>query len=118
MCRGARRRGNSRCAAARKAAVRATPFDALVAMTVAWHSTGMRLLVTLVLVLGSVGSATAHVMVVPTTSTAGAVERYTVIVPTEGKSPTVRVEVRLPMGIEVVAIESKPGWQGTNRPFP
>ncbi len=93
-------------------------FDALVAVTVPWHSTGMRLLVTLVLVVVSSASAAAHVMVLPATSTAGAVERYSVVVPTEGKSPTVRVELRLPMGVEVVAVESKPGWQGSNRPFP
>ena len=78
----------------------------------------MRLAVTLLLVLGSVASVSAHVMVLPTASRAGGVERYTVIVPTEGKSATVRLEVRLPMGVEVVAIESKPGWQGANRPFP
>src|SRR6266478_1343820 len=78
----------------------------------------MRLAVTLLLVLGSVASVSAHVMVLPTASTAGGVERYTVIVPTEGKSATVRLEVRLPMGVEVAAIESKPGWQGANRPFP
>src|SRR2546428_6447902 len=78
----------------------------------------MRLAVTLLLALGSVASVSAHVMVLPTASRAGGVERYTVIVPTEGKSATVRLEVRLPMGIEVVAIESKPGWQGANRPFP
>ena len=78
----------------------------------------MRLVLALVLVVTCAASAAAHVMVLPAASTAGGVERYTVVVPTEGRSSTVRVEVRLPMGIEVVAIESKPGWQGSNHPFP
>ncbi len=78
----------------------------------------MHLIIALVLVVASAAPAAAHVMVLPAASTAGGVERYTVVVPTEGKSPTVRVELRLPMGVDVVAIESKPGWQGSNHPFP
>jgi uncharacterized protein YcnI len=90
----------------------------LVAALAAWHSTVVRLLVAFTALLVSAVTASAHMMVLPATSTNGAVERYTVLVPTEGKSPTVRVELRIPMGVEVVAIESKPGWQGSNRPFP
>lgn len=62
--------------------------------------------------------ASAHVVVVPAESDAGGWERYTVLVPTEKESPTVRVELRLPTGIEVIAIESKPGWTGRYEPFP
>ncbi len=41
-----------------------------------------------------------------------------VLVPTEKDSPTVRVEVRLPTGIEMIAVEAKPGWEGRYEPFP
>jgi uncharacterized protein YcnI len=70
----------------------------------------------LVLVLGA--RASAHVMVLPTTSTVAGVERYTLIVPTEGSSATVRVELRVPLGVEIAALEAKPGWEGSNQPFP
>jgi uncharacterized protein YcnI len=60
----------------------------------------------------------AHVVVTPDRSTAGGWERYSVLVPTEKSSPTVRVELRLPTGMEVVAVEAKPGWEGRYEPFP
>lgn len=62
--------------------------------------------------------ARAHVAVLPAESQAGGWERYTVLVPTEKASPTVRVEVRLPKGMEVIAVEAKPGWEGRYEPFP
>ena len=63
-------------------------------------------------------AARAHVVVLPDESEASGWERYTVIVPTEKDSPTVRVQVVLPVGMEVVAVESKPGWSGAYNPFP
>jgi len=63
-------------------------------------------------------AAPAHVIVTPDQSTAGSWERYTVLVPTEKSSATVRVEVRLPNGLQVIAVEAKPGWQGSYEPFP
>jgi uncharacterized protein YcnI len=60
----------------------------------------------------------AHVAVVPDESEAGGWERYSILVPTEKASPTVRVSVKLPAGMEVIAVESKPGWQGSHNPFP
>ncbi len=69
-----------------------------------------------VLVVPAVGRA--HVVVLPAHSEAGGWERYTVLVPTEKDSPTVRVEVRLPTGIEMIAVEAKPGWEGRYEPFP
>ena len=60
----------------------------------------------------------AHMVVLPAESEAGGWERYELIVPTEKASPTVRVQVVLPVGMEVVAVESKDGWQGVYRPFP
>jgi uncharacterized protein YcnI len=60
----------------------------------------------------------AHVIVTPDQSTAGGWERYTVLVPTEKASPTVRVQVRLPMGVNVIAVEAKAGWEGQYDPLP
>ena len=90
----------------------------LVGPAQAWHSTSMRFLIASGLVLVLAAPVSAHVMVLPATSAAGGVERYSVVVPTEGESATVRVELRVPLGVDVVAIESKSGWQGANRPFP
>jgi uncharacterized protein YcnI len=56
--------------------------------------------------------------VLPDQSEAGGWQRYTILVPTEKASPTVRVSVKLPAGMEVIAVESKPGWQGSHNPFP
>jgi uncharacterized protein YcnI len=60
----------------------------------------------------------AHVVVLPAASDAGGWERYSVLVPTEKESPTVRVEVKLPAGMEVIAVEAVPGWEGAYHPFP
>jgi len=62
--------------------------------------------------------ASAHVVVTPETSEAGRWERYAVLVPTENDSPTVKVEVLLPTGMEIVALEAKPGWEARHEPFP
>jgi uncharacterized protein YcnI len=62
--------------------------------------------------------AGAHVVVLPAESEAGGWEKYSVVVPCEKASPTVRVEVRLPVGMEIVALEAKPGWTGSHNPFP
>ncbi len=75
-------------------------------------------LVAIVACLVAVVPVGAHVVVLPGESEAGGWERYTVIAPTEKASPTVRVRVVLPVGMEVVAVESKAGWQGTYKPFP
>jgi uncharacterized protein YcnI len=60
----------------------------------------------------------AHVVVTPGESEAGGWERYSVLVPTEKGSPTVKVEVKLPAGMEIVAVEAKAGWDGKHEPFP
>ena len=78
----------------------------------------MRATLALLIVLVSARGAAAHMVVLPETSTAGGTERYVVLVPTEGQSPTVRIELRLPMGVDVAAVESKPGWQASNEAFP
>lgn len=74
------------------------------------------LVLALVTVLGE--RVEAHMVVLPARSVVGGTERYTLIVPTEGSSATVRVELRVPMGVEIAALEAKPGWQGVHEPFP
>ena len=78
----------------------------------------MRLAPWIALLLLLPGSAEAHVVVEPAQSEAGNWQRYTVLVPTEKSAATVRVAVKLPPGLEVVALESKPGWEGKYEPFP
>ena len=48
--------------------------------------------------------AIAHVKVYPAESKPGATETYKVTVPTEGKVSTVRVELVLPAGVELVSV--------------
>lgn len=103
---------------AHRAAERARDARWLVRARGAWHVPRMMLLMALVLVLGLPFDVAAHMVVLPERSEAGGWERYTVLVPTEKPSPTVRVEVKLPTGMDVIAVESKPGWQGSFEPFP
>ncbi len=57
-----------------------------------------------------VGSGFAHVTISPTESSTGASETYTMRVPTERDSATVRIEAEFPMGVTVSDFESKTGW--------
>lgn len=50
-------------------------------------------------------AAEAHVSVRPRESKAGATEKYTVRVPTEGKIATTSVEVEIPEGVTVNSVE-------------
>ena len=52
----------------------------------------------------------AHVTVVPRESPAGAVERYTVRVPTEGQVTTTSVELEVPAGLTVTEVVPGPGY--------
>lgn len=65
---------------------------------------------TLFLVLFSSVVAFGHVTVAPREATKGAEVRYTARVPTETSSPTVRIEVRFPDGIDVSEFVPNPGW--------
>lgn len=78
----------------------------------------MRVVVALLGIFVCASAVQAHMVVVPPQSQAGGWERYSVLVPTEKASPTVKIEVRLPNGMDVIAVESKPGWQGRYEPFP
>lgn len=52
----------------------------------------------------AVGTASAHFRVAPGESKSGATETYKVTVPTEGKVSTVRVELVVPVGVELVSV--------------
>ena len=53
----------------------------------------------------------AHVTIAPRESTAEAEERYTMRVPTERDTPTVRIEVVFPSELFVTSIDAKDGWR-------
>ena len=55
--------------------------------------------------------AAAHVTVWPRESTAGATEKYTVRVPTEGKVMTTSVELEVPEGVIVETLAVPQGWK-------
>ncbi|WP_251551623.1 YcnI family protein [Neobacillus muris] len=55
-------------------------------------------------------AASAHVTVVPKTSTTGAWETYTVKVPVEKEVPTAKVTLKTPAGVEIESYQPVPGW--------
>ncbi|MEH7096551.1 YcnI family copper-binding membrane protein [Neobacillus vireti] len=55
--------------------------------------------------------ASAHVTVVPKTSTTGAWETYTVKVPVEKDVPTTKVTIKTPGGAEIESYQPVPGWK-------
>jgi uncharacterized protein YcnI len=55
--------------------------------------------------------AFGHIKIYPMQSTFGAREKYTMRVPNERQSPTIRVEGEFPAGLEVYDFEFKPGWK-------
>ena len=55
--------------------------------------------------------ASAHVTVVPKTSTTGAQETYTVKVPVEKEVPTTKVTLKTPAGAEIESYQPVPGWK-------
>jgi len=56
-------------------------------------------------------SAFAHVRVLPRESTPGTTERYTMRVPTERQSSTVRTELEVPKAVTIVSIAPASGWK-------
>lgn len=62
------------------------------------------------LALGFTNLALAHVVVRPGDAKTGTYQTFTVSVPVERKSPTVKVEVYIPMGVTSVTPTVKPGW--------
>jgi uncharacterized protein YcnI len=57
--------------------------------------------------------ASAHVTVVPKTSTTGAWETYTVKVPVEKKVATTKLTLKTPEGVEIESYQPVPGWNYT-----
>lgn len=56
-------------------------------------------------------AASAHITIAPTQSMAGATEKYTLRVPTEGKVATVAAEVDIPEGVIVEVVAMPNGWK-------
>src|SRR4051812_41688616 len=55
--------------------------------------------------------AQGHVTIWPRQSTAGATEKYTVRVPTEGKVSTTSVELEAPEGVTIETLAVPAGWK-------
>lgn len=64
----------------------------------------MRSILSAVFVLAAVAPASAHVTVAPETSRGGAVERYTIRVPTEGKVTTTAVDLEVPADVTITGV--------------
>lgn len=62
------------------------------------------------LTIGFTGVAKAHVVVRPGDVKTGAYQTFTVSVPVEKDSPTVKVKLEIPMGVASVTPTVKPGW--------
>jgi len=62
------------------------------------------------LVFSLSGVAMAHVVVRPGDAKTGAYQTFTVSVPVEKESPTVKVKLEIPMGVALVTPTVKPGW--------
>lgn len=62
------------------------------------------------LVFGLSGAVSAHVVVRPGDAKTGAYQTFTVSVPVERDSPTVKVKLDIPMGVTSVTPTVKPGW--------
>ena len=72
---------------------------------------GHCLLLAMVVALLVTPMAFGHIRIYPTESAYGAREKYTMRVPNERKSPTIRVEGEFPAGLEIYDFEFKPGWK-------
>ena len=70
-----------------------------------------RLSLGLALVALSASAAHAHITIAPTQSMAGATEKDTLRVPTEGKVATVAAEVDIPEGVIVEVVAMPNGWK-------
>jgi uncharacterized protein YcnI len=53
----------------------------------------------------------AHVSITPRQSSAGATEKYTVRIPTEGKVATTAAELDVPEGVIVETMQAPAGWK-------
>ena len=53
----------------------------------------------------------AHVSITPRASTHGATQRYTIMIPTEGKVVTTGADIEFPAGVIVETIQAPAGWK-------
>jgi uncharacterized protein YcnI len=53
----------------------------------------------------------AHVSITPRASTHGATQKYTIMIPTEGKVATTGAEIEFPAGVIVETIQAPAGWK-------
>ena len=63
------------------------------------------------LLVSSGTAAFGHVRISPRESSAGATQQYTMTIPTERQSPTIRIEATFPASVTVVSLEAMPGWK-------
>jgi uncharacterized protein YcnI len=61
-------------------------------------------------VLALASPAFGHVRISPRESVLGATQKYSMSVPTERQSPTVRVEATFPVSVIVLSLAAAPGW--------
>jgi Domain of unkown function (DUF1775) len=66
-----------------------------------------------VLLAATTLTADAHVVVEPSESPAGQTQLYTLAVPSESTSDTVRIEAQFPRSVVVLQLAAPPGWQVT-----
>jgi len=64
----------------------------------------MRSILSVMIVLAAAATASAHVTVAPETSRGGAVERYTIRVPTEGKVTTTALNLEVPADVTITGV--------------
>jgi uncharacterized protein YcnI len=69
----------------------------------------------LVLAAAFAGPAAAHVQVLPSTVAPGDPTLFTVLVPNESNSETVKVELKIPDGVIPFSFEEAPGWRRVER---
>jgi len=67
------------------------------------------LMLTVILLVSQV--ALAHIRILPTDSTLGGREKYTMRVPNEKQVPSSRIEGEFPAALQVYDFEFKPGWK-------
>ena len=62
-------------------------------------------------VVAVASTALGHVRISPRESASGATQKYTMTVPTERQSPTIRIEATFPASVMVLSFEAMPGWK-------
>lgn len=72
---------------------------------------GTMLLLSLLVMMLFSGLASAHVTVLPSETTQGRYEKFTVRVPSEKEVATVKVEIKFPAGVTISRFEPKFGWK-------